>query len=156
MLNFRATFAHIKTQIGTKIKIWLATMLDEAVVYLSSRTDSCAHNKRYAHGSAHLNNQLIGTKKCPLDLLQSKAFQGTAKGSFGISIGLLWISIAIRTSTAMNFHEQHTYIFPPWYPLFFTDDDIRCMDIHEIAKDIRKLMNIHINRFFDEGYHHQK
>jgi len=38
MLNFRATFAHMKTQIGTKIKIWLAKMFGEAVVYLSSRT----------------------------------------------------------------------------------------------------------------------
>jgi len=39
MSNFRATFAHIKTQIGTKIKIWLATMFGEAVVYLSDWTD---------------------------------------------------------------------------------------------------------------------
>jgi len=37
MLNFRATFALIKTQIGTKIKIWLATMFGEAVVYLGRR-----------------------------------------------------------------------------------------------------------------------
>ena len=33
-------FAHIKTQIGTKIEIWLATMFGEAAVYRSDRTDS--------------------------------------------------------------------------------------------------------------------
>jgi len=40
MLNFRATFAHIKTQIGTKIKnLAIATMFGEAAVYLSDWTD---------------------------------------------------------------------------------------------------------------------
>jgi len=54
MLNFRAKFAHIKTQIGTKIKIWLATMFGEAVVSLSSRTEifQILLNFVYFHGDA--------------------------------------------------------------------------------------------------------